>query len=660
MVNGQLVQAGTVVQNTVNAPRTPDDILADTADRLAHAVRTRWRREEEQRRVRDPFPLPVRWRVADDELTDHWANIRHKPHGVRAGPLALADRLDRVVDAYRRIPSGRLVVLGRAGSGKTVVALRLVLDLLDARTADEPVPVLVGLGSWNPTTTPLHEWLARRLVRDHPGLAAAGPFGRTLADALVEAGRVLPVLDGFDEIAPGLHRAALEALNDTTGPLVLTGRHAEYSRAVTDGDVLTCAAAVELADLEPTDLDDYLPRTTRRTGQSSTAWDPVLDAVRRDPDAPLARVLTTPLMVGLARAAYSDTPDRDPAALLAFDTTQAVEDHLLDEFLPAVYRRSGRDLDRVRHWLRHLAGRGRRDLAWWEAEACLSRACRAVIVGLVVAATTGLVMALVDLVLYGLVANGEAEPGIGSGLVNGAVNGLLVGMAFAAVAAVRADRVEPARTRFGGCGRGPGRLALSRAVLGVGIGALFGLVDGMSFGVLERWVLGVPDGLRIGLDTACASALVFGPAVGICYGLLTWSESPLDVATAVTPTDLLRTSRANVLVPLLTIGPLFGLLVMLGFRLIVVYLYRLPVAEEFSDVRSGLISGLAGGIGYALTLTAWGRWLVFGRLWLPLTGRLPWTPIAFLDDAYGRGVLRRAGAVHQFRHERLREHLARE
>jgi hypothetical protein len=32
--------------------------------------------------------------------------------------------------------------------------------------------------------------------------------------------------------------------------------------------------------------------------------------------------------------------------------------------------------------------------------------------------------------------------------------------------------------------------------------------------------------------------------------------------------------------------------------------------------------------------------------------------MAFLDDAYRRGVLRRAGAVYQFRHARLQDRLA--
>src|SRR5262249_57141882 len=119
-----------------------------------------------------------------------------------AGPLAVAGRVEQVADVYRHIPSGRLVILGKAGAGKTVLAARLALDLLATRQPDQPVPVIVSVGSWNPATTPLTTWLAGLLARDHPGLAApAGPAGSTRADgptpaaALIAAGRVLPILD---------------------------------------------------------------------------------------------------------------------------------------------------------------------------------------------------------------------------------------------------------------------------------------------------------------------------------------------------------------------------------------------------------------------------------------------------------------------------------
>lgn len=51
------------------------------------------------------------------------------------------------------------------------------------------------------------------------------------------------------------------------------------------------------------------------------------------------------------------------------------------------------------------------------------------------------------------------------------------------------------------------------------------------------------------------------------------------------------------------------------------------------------------------------QWVVLARIWLPLTGRLPWAVMTFLDDAYERDILRQTGAVYQFRHALLQDHL---
>lgn len=201
------------------APATePSPTPPDPAEQLAKQVAARWQREEEQRQVQDPFPLPVRWRTASQAVTDHWANILRLPARATADPLDLDGQLDEISDTYRRIPSGRLVVLGRSGSGKTILALRFVLDHLKSRTSAEPVPVIFSVGAWNPTTLTLRDWLTAQLTRDHPGYAARGSGRESLASALVESGRILPVLDGFDEMADGLRRPALEALNATTLP----------------------------------------------------------------------------------------------------------------------------------------------------------------------------------------------------------------------------------------------------------------------------------------------------------------------------------------------------------------------------------------------------------------------------------------------------------
>lgn len=680
-------------------PRTADapppsrpDRLAEAADDLAHAVTARWQREEEQRRIQDPAPLPVRWRPAAEELTDHWANIRRVPLGDTSGPLDLAGRLDEIVSVYRRIPSGRLVVLGRAGSGKTILALRFVLDLLAdrERTLADPVPVIVSLSSWNPTTTALRDWLIGQLVRDHPGLAAPGPGGSTVAAALVAAGRIVPVLDGFDEIADGLHQPALDALNATTLPLVLTSRQQEYAAAVASTDVLTAAAAIELTDLSVADAGEYLRRTARR--RAATGWAAVLAELERDPSGPAGRgltaVLATPLMVTLARTVYSDATDRDPAVLLdtgRFDGPTAVEDHLLDSFVPTVYGRppgrpDARDWepDRARTWLAHLAAHldrlGTRDLAWWQLGSGARHRTQALLTGL----AAGLVLAVVYLITAGLLTTGAPPAGLSTGevlaytVLNALLIGLIAGTLFGFVHGFVARRGVPALApvRFEARLLRRRREVAARFLSRLGVGLVAGLAFGLGYGLLNVLLTGLllpvrPSTaamLQFGLIDGVGYAVVIGFAIGIVGGLLAGFEAPLDTARAVSPRDLLTANRRAVLVQMLVWIPVLGLLV--GFvPMLVMPLLEPLLGPLVWPARAGLAWAIVGGVGgggaYLVSLTAWGQWLLFCRVLQPLRGRLPWAVFAFLDDAYRRGVLRRSGAVYQFRHARLQERLTR-
>lgn len=626
------------------------DMLAETADQLAQAVGARWRREEEQRKVHDPFPLPVRWKLAPEDVTDHWANICRAPAGNSARPLALTGQLDDIANVYRRIPSGRLVVLGQAGSGKSILTLRFVLDLLATRARTDTVPVIFSLGSWNPATTSLRDWLISQLMRDFPGLATLGPGRSTLAAALVEAGWVLPVLDGFDELADGLHRAALEALNATTLSLLLTSRTGEYTNAVAATDVLTSAAAIELTDLTLTDLVDYLPRTTRPnttySGQSTTTWDPVLTWLTAHPTSPhaihLTAVLSTPLMVALARTVYSDTPEHDPAELLddiRFPTPDTLREHLFGVFLPAVYQRpptgqysNGRRYwgpHRARHHLTylaiHLSNLRTYDLAWWELGNTLPRRTQ-ILAG---ALTYGLAYALA----YGLVGLVVGPPGW---LVTGVVYGL-AGMVGGGLALGLAhDEHKPAHIQP----QLPGRRTKARK--GLRVGLVVGLLLGTVYGVLS----GLGNGLQVGIVFGAVFGLTVGLVIGI--GIVVGLATPRDVKTAANPTDLLASDRKNTIRQLLVAVGVIGT----AFAVAVAF---------FLGVVLGVVNGVALGVAFGtvvgLGFNAWGWWLVLARIWLPLTGRLPWRVLTFLDDAYRRGVLRQAGAVYQFRHARLQAHL---
>ncbi|MFF8448981.1 NACHT domain-containing protein [Streptomyces leeuwenhoekii] len=311
------------------APATRAE-LDQAAEALAAMVRRQWTEEAAAQGLLDPHPLAVRWRSGQAEAGDH----------VRMVGRTMAGRSDDIhafATAFRALPRRRLVILGEPGAGKTALAILLVRELLRAPEPGEPVPVLLDLASWNPHREPLAQWMARRIHEDYPALRDHDTYGRDAARKLVAEGRVLPVLDGLDELPADLRPGALAAVNHAIAlhdPLVLTSRRAEYHRLVEETDVITAAAVVVAEPVEAADVIDYLRSAVppRRVA----AWQPVLDELTERPRGALAQALSVPLNVWLARTVYS-SPGTDPADLTRRNDAEALRHHLLDALVPAVF-----------------------------------------------------------------------------------------------------------------------------------------------------------------------------------------------------------------------------------------------------------------------------------------------------------------------------------
>lgn len=657
-------------------PPEPQDPLAPAAAKLALRVRgTLPRLAEEQR-------LPLRWHLAPHGLTAPWFAIRDafanrdSDDKESAEPPSLTGELNDIVAAYRSVPSGRLLVLGQAGSGKTTLIQQFALALLTGppaeRPATDPVPVIFAIGAWNPVTTTLEGWLTDHLLRDYPALEAFGPNGSTSAAELVQDRRILPLLDGFDEIAEGLRVEALNALNGASErewKFVLTSRAEEYKKAVdserSEG-VLSSAAGIELIDLSLESASTYL-----KSGHRNSAWEPVLTALQQPQNAPgaaLAEVLKTPLMVSLARKVYRASRGRKPSELLQkFDTPAAVEDHLLDSFVATAYpnqaeNRSRWAPERVHRTLGYLANHleraGTPDLEWWAFGTSLRLLPRTLVVGLVCGLVFGLMQTLM---IFAVPMNGRAgETTFALALtgertvVIGATFGLLHAIAVrfwpATLKPLRElpqIRARQERTSD----RSPEKF-VSGFRDGFPIGAVAGLVGILGLvagdGLLAGLWVGQPGGILKLLVQEFLPGLigVLGVAlvVGLVAGLMAWCSTPVDTDAADGTATLLKINRTGVLLQALA----FALMGALGLGAVDALVQGAVLGTLF-----GVMGGLTIGVCGAFSITAWGQWVVFARIWLPLTGRMPWAVAAFLDDACGRGVLRQAGAAYQFRHARL-------
>lgn len=718
-------QVGAVYGDLIIAPRGPlpgtGEARPTQAEQLANQVRKFSKQELRQYGIRGSEALSVRWHTAAEDLLDHWENI----HG-GSSRVPLDGHFTVISDTYRATRSKRLVILGEAGAGKTVLAHRLILDLL-ANASTGPVPVMFSLGDWNPATTGLRNWLIRQLLRDYPSLERRDRATlQNGAEELIDHELILPVLDGFDELPEQHHLAAIGDISSLDMPVVVTSRPDEYARAVRSVKAVGGAAAIELEALNLDDCHRYLRHTARK--DLVPGWDMVFDRLRDaagDTAAEnLRATLTTPLMVMLARATYNDGHGRHPHELLdaqRFPTRADLEEHLLARYLHFCYddrdtntRNRSVDPVRTRRWLGHLAthlsARNTHDLTWWQLPAGLHRHTRVV--------TTATVVASTIWIIYGLWhALGKAPLETAEMLVHTALIGLVAGL------------INETGFRHGQAGQEPGRFrlrlrvhissGLSRARFGeslnaffkgLAVGAVIGLVAGrglwseLSAGLViglvggvagtvmdERKVLRLRERTQIlvpivTLPIAIMVALYFtidlalgmvvgimatgpvaseyrlwkgvlpvflvlvtdglstGIAVGIAFGLVNATVSAFAAAhepAAAEPWTLLSTDRTVTLVQVTLAVPAIGVAAVLVLG---------------APPETGILYGLFGGI-VRLTLSAWGGWLLFTRLWLPLTGRLPLRPKHFLEDAYQRGILRRTGSTYQFRHARLRDHL---
>ena len=230
--------------------------LGQVADQLAVAVQTQWEAEARHRRLYDPHPLPVAWQPTELSLVEGWQDLittatswpggpPTTPASWATGPAGLAGSGNDLADTLARVPTGRLVVLGEPGAGKTMLLIRLLLTLLARRIAGGPVPVLVGLAGWNPIDHDLTSWLTSRLTRDHPGLAEPAPSAAgagSRVQALVDHRLLLPILDGLDELPQPMLAQAITRLNDVL-PLgqgvVVASRLAAYRTATTPATAST-------------------------------------------------------------------------------------------------------------------------------------------------------------------------------------------------------------------------------------------------------------------------------------------------------------------------------------------------------------------------------------------------------------------------------------
>lgn len=331
-------------------PDASPEGVRKAADALAGQVMTLEGRQRARWLGDDVFPIDVRFHL-EEGPTRNAANARTT--GTLAG----------VHDYYRDLVPRRMVISGPGGSGKTVLAVDLLLALLDRPAAGEPVPVRFSLPDWD-TRVPLERWMVGRLADDYR-------VPRAQAALFVRQRAVVPVLDGLDEMWSedgGAQRAiaAVAEMNSLrvgkqSAPLIVTCRQEFLDELANDHGIrLVDVATVSVRRLTAAQVADYLGSRFADPGR----WHGVLDRLTTEPDGVLAQGLSTPWRLTLAATAYSQETDGSPDELLAETTDEGVRQHLLTRFVDVTTRTYPRlnrrytayyDPDAVRRWLVFLA-----------------------------------------------------------------------------------------------------------------------------------------------------------------------------------------------------------------------------------------------------------------------------------------------------------------
>ena len=230
----------------------------------------------------DVADLIDRTRCAAGAVTRNWASktkghplieltaVRLDPTGAESAEALSLERIDQVLSR-----SGRLVLEGPAGRGKTTTLIQLALR---ERTAG--IPIIVDLSPWTTSRRPILEYIA--------GMPAFQAEGLTSAD-LARVQRTEPfllLLNGWNEIAESSSAQATNALRElerefpSAGIVVATRTHHLTPP-------LPGALRLRLLRLRPTQRADYL--ATRLGVEAAAelrarlAVDPSLDELTRTP-----------------------------------------------------------------------------------------------------------------------------------------------------------------------------------------------------------------------------------------------------------------------------------------------------------------------------------------------------------------------------------------
>jgi eukaryotic-like serine/threonine-protein kinase len=307
---------------------------------LLKNVENTWIKGVLEKSIHEIALLELGMELRDEAIDNPWRTVIEGPEQPRK-TLPRGRKIKDIFDESNRL----LLIIGEPGSGKTTTLLQLARDLIGEVDSafTQPVPVIFNLSSWE-NKQPLDKWLVAELNSKYH-------VPRKDGDSWLKERRILPLLDGLDELKVGNRAPCVEKINQLKTDYGLQGlavctRLKEYI----DLNVrLAFYRAIYLQPLTPEHISEYLDLggdkliSLRTTLQS---------------DESLRSMAQSPLILNIMSLAYQNASTetlRNPALITSEDRRQL----LFDFYIARMFTRKGGSRsysdERTRKYLSWLA-----------------------------------------------------------------------------------------------------------------------------------------------------------------------------------------------------------------------------------------------------------------------------------------------------------------
>jgi predicted NACHT family NTPase len=230
--------------------------------------------------------ITSRQRLTIDELEEIYDRDNRKFNATKNSLDA-----EKVIDKY-----SKLIVLGKPGAGKTTLLKRLVLSSLEGSLKRKKIPIFISLKEWSESNTSILKYIVNEFI--NYGLPDTDLFIHNLLDQ----GKALILLDGFDEITKDLDKSIAELKKFT-------------DRYKTNGFVLSCRIAaynyifeeftdVEISDFTPLQINTFIDNWFGKNTVKSKLCKESLSV-----NPPIAELATVPLLLTLLCIAFDENLD---------------------------------------------------------------------------------------------------------------------------------------------------------------------------------------------------------------------------------------------------------------------------------------------------------------------------------------------------------------